>query len=188
MRSSYGPKWSPLQAFFFQINLLSNLNILKLALGDWSCSGNIKQDFLMISPICCFTKKVVNKRTYISETSPNHPDYPWFSKCTLNLGLEKHMLINSADMSHLPPSAIGLLVPLFRPSLIRMLFFFYISIYGSSHWGCSVKKGVFIKKRLQQRCFPVKFAKFLRTPNLKNICERLLLNLWGLQRSSTKRF
>ena len=102
MRSSYGPKWSPLQAFFFQINLLSNLNILKLALGDWSCSGNIKQDFLMISPICCFTKKAVNKRTYISETSPNHPDYPWFSKCTLNLGLEKHMLINSADMSHLP--------------------------------------------------------------------------------------
>ena len=31
----------------------------------------------------------------------------------------------------------------------------------------------FIKKRLQHRCFPVKFAKFLRTPTLKNICERL---------------
>ena len=35
----------------------------------------------------------------------------------------------------------------------------------------------FIKKRLQRRCFPVKFAKFLRTPILKNICERLLLVL-----------
>ena len=34
-----------------------------------------------------------------------------------------------------------------------------------------------IKKRLQHRCFPVKFAKFLRTPILKRICERLLLNL-----------
>ena len=32
-----------------------------------------------------------------------------------------------------------------------------------------------IKKRLQHRCFPVKYAKFLRTPILKNICERLSL-------------
>ena len=30
--------------------------------------------------------------------------------------------------------------------------------------------------RLQNRCFPVKFAKFLRTSILKNICERLLLH------------
>ena len=34
-----------------------------------------------------------------------------------------------------------------------------------------------IKKRLQHRCFPVKFAKFLRTSILNRICERLLLNL-----------
>ena len=34
----------------------------------------------------------------------------------------------------------------------------------------------FIKNRLQHRCFPVKFAKFLRTPILKNICKQLLLN------------
>ena len=33
----------------------------------------------------------------------------------------------------------------------------------------------FIKNRLHHRCIPVKFAKFLRTPILKNICERLLL-------------
>ena len=34
----------------------------------------------------------------------------------------------------------------------------------------------FIKKRLQHRCFPMKFAKFLRAPPiLKNINERLLL-------------
>ena len=31
-----------------------------------------------------------------------------------------------------------------------------------------------IKKRLQHMYFPVKFAKCLRTPILKNICERLL--------------
>ena len=32
----------------------------------------------------------------------------------------------------------------------------------------------FIKKRLQHRFFPVNIAKFLRTPVLENICERLL--------------
>ena len=37
----------------------------------------------------------------------------------------------------------------------------------------------FIKKR-QRRCFPVKFAKFLRTPILKNICEGLLLLFFRL--------
>ena len=31
----------------------------------------------------------------------------------------------------------------------------------------------FFKKRLQHRCFPVNIAKFLRTPVLKNICQRL---------------
>ena len=32
-----------------------------------------------------------------------------------------------------------------------------------------------IKKRLQHRCFPLKFAKFSRTPILKIICKQLLL-------------
>ena len=32
----------------------------------------------------------------------------------------------------------------------------------------------FTKKRHQHRCFPTKFAKFLRAPILKNICKRLL--------------
>ena len=35
----------------------------------------------------------------------------------------------------------------------------------------------FINKRLKQRCFPLKFAKFLRTSILKNICEQLVLSL-----------
>ena len=35
----------------------------------------------------------------------------------------------------------------------------------------------FIKKSLQHRCFPVRFAKFLRTTILKIICERLLLSV-----------
>ena len=33
----------------------------------------------------------------------------------------------------------------------------------------------FIKQSLQQRCFLMKFAKFLRTLILRNICERLFL-------------
>ena len=56
-----------------------------------------------------FYEKHRKKSAYISETPPNQPDYPWFPKCTLNLGLEKPMLINSTDISHLPPSATGLL-------------------------------------------------------------------------------
>ena len=35
----------------------------------------------------------------------------------------------------------------------------------------------FIKKRLEHKCFPEKFAKYLRTPILKNICKRLLLQI-----------
>ena len=31
-----------------------------------------------------------------------------------------------------------------------------------------------IKIELLRKCFPVKFAKFLRAPILKNICERML--------------
>ena len=74
----------------------------------------------------------------------------------------------------------------------------------SSHRRCSVKKGVLrnftkftgkhlcqslffnkvaglrpatlLKKRLWHRCFPVNFAKFLRTPFLQNTSGRLLLN------------
>ena len=68
----------------------------------------------------------------------------------------------------------------------------------SNHRRCSIKK-MFLKKftkfrgktpamesvvdflwnRHQHRCFPVKFAKVLRTPILKNICERLLLPFLG---------
>ena len=37
----------------------------------------------------------------------------------------------------------------------------------------------FIEKRLQHRCFPVNFEKFLRTTFLKNIFDGLLLSLLG---------
>ena len=39
----------------------------------------------------------------------------------------------------------------------------------------SLRASNFITKKLQHRCFPVKFAKFLRIPILKNIYQRLLL-------------
>ena len=76
-------------------------------------------------------------------------------------------------------------------------------LFRSSHRSCSVKKGVlgsftkftgkqlcqslifnkvaglspatFLKKRPWHRCFPVSFAKFLRTPFLQNTSGRLLL-------------
>ena len=76
-------------------------------------------------------------------------------------------------------------------------------INRSSHRRCSVRKGFFIrncakitgkylcqslyfnkvgsaallKQRLRHRCFPINFAKFLRTPFLQNTSGRLLLNI-----------
>ena len=71
-----------------------------------------------------------------------------------------------------------------------------VGLFRSSHRRCSVKRGIFknfanftgkqlcwsllqacnfIKNKLQHWCFPVKFAKFLRTSILKNICKRLIL-------------
>ena len=45
-----------------------------------------------------------------------------------------------------------------------------------------------LEKRLQHRCFPVKFAKFLRATIFKNICERLLLTKAGKHRGSENMF
>ena len=50
---------------------------------------------------------------------------------------------------------------------------------GESKW--KIETYNFIIKRLQHRCFLVSFSKFLRTPFLKNICERLLLKVLNLQ-------
>ena len=80
--------------------------------------------------------------------------------------------------------------------------------HKSSQWRCCVKEAVhkklhqfqwkipvsespfnkklqtcsFINKRLQNRRFPVKLAKFLRTSTFKNICERLLPKFSMLQK------
>ena len=43
----------------------------------------------------------------------------------------------------------------------------------------ALKVSCFIKKRLQQKCFPV-IAKFLGTPILKNSCKQLLLHILSL--------
>ena len=45
--------------------------------------------------------------------------------------------------------------------------------------GAGLQASNFIKQRLQHSYFPVKFAKFLRTPILKNICERILLQFFS---------
>ena len=47
----------------------------------------------------------------------------------------------------------------------------HFEIFIGKHLCCN-----FIKNRLQNRCFSVNIAKFLRTPTLKNICQRLLLS------------
>ena len=71
-----------------------------------------------------------------------------------------------------------------RGVLKEMLFLKFFGIFTGKHLCWSLFKKVpdhqacnFLKKRLQHRCFLVHIAKFLRTPLLKNICERLLLHL-----------
>ena len=44
-----------------------------------------------------------------------------------------------------------------------------------SVFNTAFRPATLFKKRLQHWCFSVKFAKFLRTPILRNIWERLLL-------------
>ena len=62
----------------------------------------------------------------------------------------------------------------------------FLKIFAIFPWKClcwslffdkvpRLKACNFIKNRLQQRCFPVNIAKFLRASILKNACERLLL-------------
>ena len=62
-----------------------------------------------------------------------------------------------------------------------------------SVFNTAFRPATLLKKRLQHWCFPVKFAKFLRTPILRNIWERLLLTpikfrlIWRLTMTSTKK-
>ena len=43
-----------------------------------------------------------------------------------------------------------------------------------------LRAATLLKKRLWRRCFPMNFAKFLRTPFLQNTSGRLLLLVYGL--------
>ena len=51
-----------------------------------------------------------------------------------------------------------------------------IIIFRGYHMNSSFSACNFIKKETWHRCFPMNFAKFLRTPLLQNISGRLLLN------------
>ena len=61
--------------------------------------------------------------------------------------------------------------------------FKYDLIYKSRHRMCSAKKvfSTLLKRSLWHSCFPVNFAKFLRTASLQNTSGRLLLNIVWLR-------
>ena len=61
-------------------------------------------------------------------------------------------------------------------------FFLSFAKFAGKHcWSLScnefagLRPATLLKRRLQHRCFAVNIAKLLRTPILKNICERLFL-------------
>ena len=79
-----------------------------------------------------------------------------------------------------------------KKSFMGNLFFVFCAVYfcqkvklwstsskGSSSvrssWGVSLRPASLFKKRLWHKCFPVNFAKILRTPSLQNTSRRLLL-------------
>ena len=67
------------------------------------------------------------------------------------------------------PLTFSVLIETFAHSETFLTFMVFIEV-------CNLKACNFIKKRLQHRCSPAKFAKFLRAlAILKNIYERLLL-------------
>ena len=49
------------------------------------------------------------------------------------------------------------------------------SVLGNTRKTPGLRNATLLKRRLQHRCFPVKFKKFLRTPFLKNTSGQLLL-------------
>ena len=53
-------------------------------------------------------------------------------------------------------------------------------------WSCKPSACKFFKNRLQHKCFPVKFAKVLRIPIFRNICKRLLLEVFYKKAHSEK--
>ena len=57
----------------------------------------------------------------------------------------------------------------------------FLEIWQNSQENTCARVSIIIKiliKRLWNRCFPVKFAKFLRTRFLQNTSGRLLLDIW----------
>ena len=54
----------------------------------------------------------------------------------------------------------------------------FVNLTGIFNKVAGLEPASFFKKDFKHNCFPVKFAKLLRTPILKNICKRLLLEVF----------
>ena len=93
------------------------------------------------------------------------------------------MAANNMSNIHVFPNAFSTLMPLQSCSQ-KSSFKSHAEFTGKhpcwSVFSIKLQAGgacIFIEKRLQHRCFHVKFAKLSRTPILKCICKRLLLHL-----------
>ena len=126
---------------------------------------SIKQSFFISNPMktCC----IFENRTAIKRWWKHFPTkyYPTIAKYTISYKL---LIVDSV-------------VPLEVKSLSQN----FIEIQNQSPWDVVkklflktlLKAVTLLKMRLRQRCFPVNFAKFLRTSILQNNCEWLLLKL-----------
>ena len=125
-----------------------------------------------------------------------HPQDLWkiWNCLRFTRAVPKFSKMHSGNLSQAAFPNMWLLVLIYN---VKQNIWYFLSLYRTSYWRCSVKKGdlkyfanftgkhlclslfsiMLIKKRLQRGCFPVKFVNFLRAPVLKNICKRLLLPL-----------
>ena len=71
---------------------------------------------------------------------------------------------------------------------LKISVFKSFSNFTGKHLRWSLKACNFIKKRLQPRCFPVKFAKFLRTPFFTEHLRWMLLFLKLFSLAGPKKF
>ena len=92
-----------------------------------------------------------------------------FNKFNMILGNQGRLMLNDqkslCQMNHRDPLGLFKKVFLRKTPVLESLL----------NTAAGLQTCNFIKKRLQHWCFPMKFATFLRTSILNNICERLLL-------------
>ena len=167
----------------------STLRILNVA-SDHSC----RVQFSFSGLIMVFSKfSQLDITACIKSCVYNNFNLRYFMSSIIERLQKSFSFINSSVQIQLELEILGNSSTIFRSSLrrysIKKLFLKIFVIFTGKHLCCGLflikvagllKASNCIKKGLQHRYFLVNIGKFIRTPILKKICERLLLHFWKL--------